>query len=98
MSGPIPAGSPRVSASGRGIGRVLLVFNHRAAAYFLQILLGSLLEALGEHAFADLALAGCVVGGGLLLGADRKQFDSELGDLGRGQSADLDALEHLAEL
>src|SRR6266545_5712971 len=98
MSGPIPAGSPRVSASGRGIGRALPVFDHRAAPYFLQILLRLLLELFGEHAVADLTLAGRVFGCRLLLGADGKHFDSELGDLWCRQPADLDALEHLAKL
>src|SRR5262249_57564998 len=35
--------------------------------------------------------------GRLILGADREDLDSELGDLGRRQSADLDAVEHLAQ-
>ena len=36
MSGPMPAGSPRVSASGRDIAAVLPVFDHGLVAQFLE--------------------------------------------------------------
>ena len=45
-----------------------------------------------------LLLTGRVVGRGLLLRADREHLDAGLGDFGRRQLADLDALEHLAQL
>src|SRR3981189_2460109 len=98
MSGPIPAGSPSVSAKGGGISLALLVLEHRAATYLLQVLLGSLLVALGHETLLGLALARGVVGRRLLLGANRKHLDAELGDFRRRQAPDFDTLENFAQL
>src|SRR5689334_15838337 len=76
----------------------LFVFEHRAATELLQILLGSLLVALGHKVLLGLALARRVVGRRFLLGADREHLNAELGDFWRRQAAHLDAFENLAQL
>src|SRR5215510_12016097 len=77
---------------------VLFVFDHRALTDLLQILLRFLLVALGRDALAGLALARRVFRRRFLLGADREHLDAVFGDLGRGQPADFDAVQHLAQL
>src|SRR5262249_41694114 len=76
----------------------LLVLEHCAATYLFQILFGSLLVALGHDGLTGLTPDQGVVGRRLLLGADREHLHSVLGDFGRRQSADLDAVKHLAQL
>src|SRR5262249_26147681 len=76
----------------------LLVLEHCAATYLFQILFGSLLVALGHDGLTGLTTDQRVVGRRLLLGADREHLHSVLGDFGRRQSANLDAVEHLAQL
>src|SRR5579859_2500601 len=65
-SGPIPAGSPSVNASGctmffQSARSRLFVFDHRLAPQLLQIALGGGAEFLFEKLVANLLLAGRVV-------------------------------------
>src|SRR6516165_10151678 len=102
MSGPIPAGSPSVSARGDRM-RVLLavalrIFDQGLAAQLLQVSLRLLLEFLIEQGFARLLLVERVIGLGGVLAADREHLDAEFGDLRGGQLADRNAVETLAQL
>src|SRR5947208_13217479 len=93
----MPAGSPSVTARGRAIAAVLSALDQRFAAEPLQILLGLLLEPFGVHRLAGLALA-WRIGLGFVLAADRVHFDAEAGDFRRGELAEGDAFERLADL
>ena len=77
MSGPMPAGSPSVSAKDRDIAG-LSVLDHRLAAQFLDVALGVTFELLLHQLLAHLALGGRVVGVGLLLAAQRIDLDALL--------------------
>src|ERR1700730_12264993 len=94
----MPAGSPSVSAKGAGIALALFIFEHGAAAYLIEILLGALLVALGSDGLSNPALSRRIVGCGLLLRADREHLDSKLRRFGWRQFADLDAIQHFAQL
>src|SRR5437763_872854 len=96
MSGPIPAGSPRVSAKGCGIGSARRLDDGRAAQ-LLEKALGLRLVLLADYRFADLGLAEAVAAR-RLLGADREHFDTLLSDLGRREPADLRSIQHFALL
>src|ERR1700739_3445954 len=101
-SGPIPAGSPSVNASGctilfRSACCGLLVFDHRLAPQPLQITLGLDAEFLLENLVANLLLAGRVVLG-LALAADREHLHALGGRFRRRQVADLGAVEDGAQL
>src|ERR1700722_9111506 len=95
MSGPIPAGSPSVRASGRTITR-LLALDHRLIAQFAKELLGLGLEFLTEQLFAGLPLLRRILLR-LLAFAQREQLDALRGHLGRGQVADLGLVENVAQ-
>src|ERR1700761_3022313 len=95
MSGPIPAGSPSVRASGRTIA-TLLALDHRLLSQLAKKLFGFDLEFLGEELLAGLSLLRRIFLG-LLAFAQREQLDSLRGDLGRGQVADFRLVENVAQ-
>src|SRR5437899_12360164 len=78
--------------------RSLLVFDHGAAAYLIEILLRALLVTLGSQRLSCPALTRRVVGCGFLPPADRKHLDPKLRHLRWGQLADLDIIQHFAQL
>src|SRR5471030_1952719 len=96
MSSPMPAGSPSVSASGRGIG--LFVLDIGLVTQFLEKLLGIDLELLGYMFVANLAPGRCVVGIRFFLRAQRVELDCLHGAFGRGQLANFRFLQNLAQL
>src|SRR5580700_7158838 len=95
MSGPIPAGSPSVRASGRTITR-LLMLDHRLLAQLAKKLLRLGLEFLTEYLLAGLPLLRGILLRLLAL-AQRKQLDALRGHLGRGQVADFGLVENIAQ-
>src|ERR1700674_534256 len=95
MSGPIPAGSPSVKASGRTI-KTLLAFDHRLLAQLLKEALGSELEFFVEDLVARLALLGSFLGRFLLF-AQREQLDPLRRYFRSGQMTDLGLVEDLAQ-
>src|SRR5262249_55450426 len=98
MSGPMPAGSPSVSARGIELpGREFSGLDQSFATQPLQIRLRLLFEALGVQRVAGLTLAGRI-GPRVLLAADRDHFHAMPGDFRRGQLADRDPVENLALL
>src|SRR5579871_357415 len=101
-SGPIPAGSPSVNASGctmffQTARSRLLVFDHRIAPQLLQIALGSGAEFLFENLVANLLLARRVVLG-LPLAAHGEHLHAFSCRFGRRQMADLGAVQNGARL
>src|SRR5436190_11495492 len=96
MSGPIPAGSPRVSASGRDMASALPVFDHSLIAQFLEVPLGGNFEGLIEHLVANLFFRRPALG--LPLAAQRIDFDALRRDLRRGQPANLGLRQYVAQL
>src|SRR5882672_605003 len=101
MSGPIPAGSPSVSARGSAISIPtyipdLFALDERLATQPLQICLRCLLEALGGEGLARLLLDRCV-SFGILLGADRPHLHTMSGHFRRRQLADRHGVEHLLQ-
>src|SRR5262249_30215110 len=87
---------PARPASAPEAGTSLAVFDQRSAAQLRQIALRQLLELGVEDRFAGLPFAGRVIGLGLGLAADRMHFDAELGDVGRAQLTDRNAVKELA--
>src|ERR1700730_13509172 len=92
-SGPIPAGSPSVSATGRGI---LLAFDHRLAAQFLEIALGPGLGLLAPKLLAGLPRFGRLLLGFLLL-AQREQLNALRRRLRSGKVPYLGLVENIAQ-
>src|SRR5215216_4618271 len=95
MSGPIPAGSPSVSA--RGCIRTSTVFDHRSGTQLLQIALALVSEALLQYFLANLALARQFAGRCSFL-AEREQLDALLGRFRRRKPAFQRIVQDLAHL
>src|SRR5882672_3087598 len=101
MSGPIPAGSPSVSARGSAISIPtyipdLFALDERLATQPLQIRLRCLLETLVSEGLARLLLDWCV-SFGILLGADRPHLHTMSGHFRCRQLADRHGVEHLLQ-
>ena len=86
MSGPIPAGSPSVSASGRVIA--YLVLDQRLAAQLLEELLRQRLISLVEHFVARPCAWRAYRRRGRRLAAHGEHLDPLRRDVGRRQAAD----------
>src|SRR2546421_9772302 len=96
MSGPMPAGSPSVSASGRVIW--LFVLDECLAAQFLQELLRERLIALVEHFVAHLPPCRRIRAGRRRLAAHREHLDTLRRDIGRREAANGRIAEQVALL
>src|SRR5471032_1367408 len=96
MSGPMPAGSPSVSASGSAMA--LPDLDQRLAAQFLEILLRDRLVAFLVDRIARFALGGAFAALGFNLAADGEQLDALKGDIRRRELADRRIVEDLALL
>src|SRR5437016_6944356 len=93
ISGPIPAGSPKVSASGFAMSAT---FDHRGSADFLQVRFRLRLIFLDKHLVADFFLLRRV-DGGWLSRAQRHHFHALLGHLGRSEMPDRSLVEQFAK-
>src|SRR5262245_36147313 len=98
MSGPIPAGSPRVNARGCIKRRELrsAMFDHRTGTQLLQIALALLGETILQDLLARLALSRQLAGG-RALAAQGEQLDALLLALRRGERAFRRLVEDLAQ-
>ena len=95
MSGPMPAGSPRVSASGRDIGRAyrysIIALARSSLRYFLDCCSNRSVNSFSRAC----ACRACCRPPDSFLRAHREHFDALRGHFRRGQLADLGLVEHL---
>src|SRR5262245_29588505 len=96
MSGPMPAGSPSVSARTCAI-RLLAGFDHGGLTQLAQVLLRFLVEAVSPE-FLERFPALRRIDLGRDFGAHRERFNTVPGDLGGSQLAERHAVQDLAEV
>src|SRR2546421_8073019 len=95
MSGPIPAGSPSVTASGCAPIGSSTNFDHGAAAKLLEEAFGLGIILLGDHLIANLAPGRRIVAARRGLAAHGECLDPGQGDLRRRELPKRRAVKHL---
>src|ERR1044072_8055892 len=92
-SGPIPAGSPRATASGLSAGSAIV--DHRVAPQIAQVALRPAVDPLLLHLGRDLGRIGGAGAGRIVASAQDEDADPLLRAERRRRLADAEAQEHL---